>query len=62
MSKFKLNVLPSNEEMEEHEQRVKRKDLSVIEGVHHKKKVKLTMREEKIYDAKTIAKNYLKIV
>lgn len=61
MGKLKLNIIPSDEEMEKHEQKVKRKELSIIEGIHHKKKMRLTMREEKVYDAKTIAKTYLKV-
>lgn len=58
MSKMKLDVLPSNEEMEKHEQRVKRKELTITDT--HTKRFRLK-REEKIYTAEELALTYIKV-
>jgi hypothetical protein len=56
MSKKKLEIMPSDEEVQKHEQKVKRQELSIIEGTHRKK-----LKENKIYTKEMLALQFIKV-
>lgn len=58
MSKMKLDILPSDKEMQKNEQKIKRKELIITEP--HTKRFRLS-KEERIYTAEELAFRYIKV-